>query len=304
LEETRDSITADLSYYDTVFKNALQIAAVLDLASPGSFLDPDIADQPMGFAFLTIRHLYSELETEVTDQTLPSLRDCHGMITKVCQRYDNYQRCAIADLRRLVQQYESESDQLIRDKRQLASLPSFADSMLDHGEKCHTIGAKLLSGFAAIEKRTIEELRTCDDDRRVVFAQEDSIIFSATNVIYSALPIGEAPPPQKRLGGTQEVLSVFISQAKSIFFELRSFVGNTSVLSLELVPKLWNEGGEGTVPFYARVWGDWKGGFEGLAVTKRETVQVLQVTQTPFWVCKNLSGQTGLVPSALLEAVE
>jgi hypothetical protein len=258
----------------------------------------------MGFTFLTIRHLYSELEAEITDQTLPSLRDCNGMISKVFQRYDTFQKAAIADLRRLVQQYESESDQLIRDKRQVATLPGFVDAMLDHGQKSHGIASKLLGGFAAIEKRTIEELQTCEDDRRVVFAQEDSIIFSATNVIYSALPIGEVPPPQKRLGGTQELLSVFIAQVRSIFFELRTFVGSTSVLSVELVPKIWCEPGEGSSPFYARVWRDWGGESEGLTVTKRETVQVLQVSDTPYWVCKNLSGKTGFVPSSILEAVE
>jgi hypothetical protein len=117
------------------------------------------------------------------------------------------------------------------------------------------------------------------------------------------MPFAEAPPPEKRVIPPHESIWYIIPQISGLFLELKSFIGMPHSEPNELVPKMWQEENE-IQPFFARVWADCDGDSEALPVKRRETIQVLQAPNTPYWFCQKLSGEKGFVLSAVLEPVE
>jgi hypothetical protein len=209
----------------------------------------------------------------------------------------------IAELRRMVQQYEQENDQTLKWRRQMPTLSSLFETMFQFGQKSHLIWSKLFDGIIASESETIQQLRELEDFQRVLLAQEDSIIFSTTSIIHSAFPMGEDPPPQKRVLASEDSVWQVTPQITALFFEMRSFVGASQVVPIEMVPKQPHEGEE-TPVLFARVWANWSADGDALTVKKRETVQILQTPATPYWPCQNVLGEKGYLPVTILEIVE
>jgi hypothetical protein len=115
------------------------------------------------------------------------------------------------------------------------------------------------------------------------------------------MPFAEAPPPQRRVVPDQDAIWVVKIRVLDLFFQLKSFIGVRRALGHELVPKLWSDE---SPRFSARVWMDWQADGEGLTVKKKETVQVLLASNTPYWFCPKRSGEKGFVLSSVLEPIE
>jgi adenine-specific DNA methylase len=160
-EQTRQYLLAEVSYYENLQKNAEQITSALDIPSPGSFLDTDISQQPMGRIFIVIRDLYEQMGSEFTKQTIPSLHEAIDQVGKTSSSFGAFQKGVTDDLRRLVKQYEAETDQLLKWKRQMTTVSVFSESMFEFGQKSHVITNRFLEHLSSTERETMEELTKC-----------------------------------------------------------------------------------------------------------------------------------------------
>jgi hypothetical protein len=302
-EQHRQDLQLEVTHYENIQRIAAQLAPVLDLPSPGSFSDSDIAKQPMGNTFFVVKNASARLTDELANSTLPGLRDKLVQISKRMPKWDTFQKGQIGDLRHLLQQYDTEFDQILRWKRQMTRATQYAESTFEFGQKCHIVVAKLFEGVKSAEIATIQELKKTEDFQRALVAQEDLLIGSATEVIYAAMPFAEPPPVQKRTIAHEDSIWAIGAELSGIFLEVRSFIGTTRVLPGEFAPKIWVEERE-MQPFYARVWADCEGAGEVLAVTRKEIVQVLSAPNSPYWRCQKVSGDQGYVLAAVLEPVD
>jgi hypothetical protein len=303
IEQHRQVLQLEVTHYENFQKISSQLSPVLDLPGPGSFSDSDIAKQPMGNTFFVVKNAYARLTDELTNSTLPGLRDKLVQISKLLPKWDTFQRGQISDIRRLVQQYETEFDQILRWKRQMTRTAQFAESTFEFGQKSHIVCAKLFEGLKSAEVAAVQELKKTEDFQRALVAQEDLLIGSATEVLYAALPFAEAPPVQKRAIAADESIWAIGAELSEIFLELRSFIGASRVLPGEFAPRVWVEERE-MQPFYARVWADCEGAGEVLAVKRKEIVQVLAGRNSPYWLCQIATGEQGYVLAAVLEPVD
>jgi hypothetical protein len=302
-EEHRQDLQLELAHYENIQKAAAQLATALDLAGPGSFSDADIAKQPMGNTFFVVKNSYARLGDELANSTLPGLRDKLVQISKLFPKWDAFQKAQMADLRRLLQQYETEFEQILRWKRQMTTASQFCEATFEFGTKGHIVCVKLFEGMKSAEQATMQELKKTEDFQRALVAQEDLLIGGATEVLYAALPFAEPPPVQKRPIATEDSIWAIGAELSGLFLEMRSFIGANRVLQGEFAPKSWAEERE-MQPFYARIWADCEGAGEVLAVRRKEIVQVLAARNSPYWRCQRASGEQGFVLAAVLEPLD
>jgi hypothetical protein len=301
LEQHRQNLQTELTHYETVQKTAVQLASALDLPSPGSFADADIAKQPMGNTFFVIKNTFTRLNDELTNTTIPALRDKLNQIAKVVPKFDLFQKSTVAELRRLLQQYETELDQVVKWKRQMTSADQFRESMFEYGHRSHQICLKLCEGVRTAELATVQELKKTEEFQRSLVDHENAIVGAATELLYATLPIMEPPAPQSRTLPIESSVCQVSAQVSGLFLELRSFIGVPRLVRGDFAPKLW---GEEKDPFYARVWADCQGAGEVIAVKRKELVKVLSAPNSPYWLCERTSGERGYVFTAVLEPVE
>jgi hypothetical protein len=302
-EQHRQDLQLEVAHYENLQKVASQLAPVLDLPSPASFSDSDIAKQPMGNTFFVVKNAYARLADELANSTLPGLRDKLVQISKLFPKWDTFQKAQIAELRRLFQQYDTEFDQILRWKRQMTRPAQFAESTFEFGQKSHIVCARLFEGLKSAETAAAQELKKTEDFQRALVAQEDLLIGSATEVLYAVLPFAEPPPVQKRTIASEDSIWAISAEVSSLFLEMRSFIGTPRALPGEFAPHVWAEERD-MQPFYARVWADCEGAGEVLAVTRKEIVQVLAAPNSPYWQCQKGSGDQGYVLAAVLEPLD
>jgi hypothetical protein len=302
-EQHRQNLQLELAHYENIQKLAAQLASGLEVPGPGSFTDSDIARQPMGNTFFVVKNACARLSDELANTTLPGLRDKLVQLTKLFPKWDSFQKAQMADLRRLLQQYDGEFEQILRWKRQMTKAAQYAESTFEFGQKSHISCAKLFEGFKSAEQTALQELKKNEDLQRALVAQEDQLIGGATEVLYAALPFAEPPPVQRRAIAPEDSIWAIGAELAGLFLELRSFIGTARVLPGEFAPKSWTEERD-MQPFYARVWADCEGAGEVLEVKRKEIVQVLAAPNSPYWRCQRASGEQGYVHAAVLEPVD
>jgi hypothetical protein len=286
-----------------VQRAAIQIGSVLDLPSPGSFIDKDISTQPMGNTFVVFKSSFTQLNDELTNSTIPGLREIVIQISKYLPKFELFQKQTISELRRLFHQYETDLEQTVKWKRQMVNPNQFATSMFEFGERSHQICSKLCEGIRNSEQLTMQELKKAEDFQREIVNKEDGIVTRTTELIYAALRFAELPEMQKRGIATEISVWGMSAQISGSFLELKSFIGAPKLVPGDFAPKVWAERKE-ILPFYARVWSDCQGAGEVLAVKRKELVQVLDAPDSPYWLCMRASGERGYVHTAVLEPVD
>jgi hypothetical protein len=293
-----------VGYYENMQRALAQIAQALDLPGPGSFTDSDISKQPMGNVFISLRNLFSRVSDELTNSTLPNLREKQVLLQKTVTRVDGFQRSLIGDLRRYVQQYETENDQIVKWKRQMTTTKDFVQSMADFGQRSHANCQRFYEAVAAAEQTAVQELKRAEDFQKLLISQEDGVVGGVSEMLINglALPGPERTMPRRVISPDESVWAIN-AQIASLLLELKSFVGSPRSFSNEFAPKIWED--EAAIqPFFARVWDSRRGGGDELHVQKRELVQVMRAPNALFWFVKKISGEEGYVPAAILEPVD
>jgi hypothetical protein len=258
----------------------------------------------MGNTFISLRNFFSRVSDKLTNSTLPNLREKQVLLQKTAARVDGFQRSLIGDLRRYVQQYETENDQIVRWKRQMTTTKDFVQSMDDFGQRSHANCQRFYEAVAAAEQTAVQELKRAEDFQKLLISQEDGVVGGVSEMLINglALPGPERTMPRRVLSPDESVWAIN-AQIASLLLELKSFVGSPRSFSNEFAPKIWED--EAAIrPFFARVWDSRRGGGDELHVQKRELVQVMRAPNALFWFVKKISGEEGYVPAAILEPVD
>jgi hypothetical protein len=128
-DRTRQYFQSEVSYYENFQKHAAQICSALDLAPPGSFLDPEISQQPVGHIFLMLRQLYGAMNPLLTKTTIPEFREIIESVNKRRVEFDNFQKEKMAELRKTVQQYRDDTDKELKKRHDMTTVKEFDKSM-------------------------------------------------------------------------------------------------------------------------------------------------------------------------------
>lgn len=301
-EINKNRLNADVNYFDNSSKIINNLLAVLTVKTETSFNTHTLYKQPVGIAFDKLYTSFTKYNTQITQVSIPSIKKLVSKTIQMRVTFDKSVEKYLDEIKLIYGQY-NEIKTAERKKKAAQSLEDVISSTFVRGAMLHSQQKSIIESMQRIHNNILSSLETMDNFILSITEEEEKIIKETSSYIKSGFPFDPNYKELSREFQDKDRVSYFSKLISDTFLELISSEGPPVISKNESAAQKWPTA-EKFEPFYARVWETYQAVRPSeVDVSKKELVKVIEAGLIPQWKVEKTNGETGYVPSLILEPV-